>query len=90
MPEQSLCPWLFTSTTSPRLAAGDRPEADNLKCALKPMVRSEFPVPFNDDQWLRLTTVFHGVMCDYSRPGVSQQGAVPWLTYADGPGGRPL
>jgi hypothetical protein len=29
-------------------------------------------------------------VCDWSRPGVGQQPARPWATYADGPGGHPL
>ena len=29
-------------------------------------------------------------VCDYSKPGVGQQHSVPWMTYEDGPGGRPL
>jgi hypothetical protein len=90
MPDQSLCPWLFTPTTNPRQAAGEGPASDKLKCTLKPLNRSEFPVPFNDDQWARLAAAFPEGVCDYSRLGVSQQGAVPWLSYADGPGGVPV
>ena len=29
-------------------------------------------------------------VCDYRKPGVAQQPSVPWMTFADGPGGQPL
>jgi hypothetical protein len=35
----------------------------------------------SEEQWVQLETVFAGGVCDYSVPGVSQQGAIPWLTY---------
>ena len=50
---------------------------------------------FTNAQWARLQKVFPTGVCDWSRPGVEQQGAVPWQTYqeADGTviyGGRAL
>ena len=53
------------------------------------------PTTFTSSQWSALKTAFpHGV-CDYSKPGVLQHGATPWLTYQDAGGrvvygGRPL
>jgi hypothetical protein len=66
-----------------------------MKCQLKPMVREDYPVTFTDAQWQRLQEAFPGGVCDYSKSGVSQHGAVPWLTYQDRKGrviygGKPL
>ena len=43
----------------------------------------------------RLEQIFPMGVCDYSKPGVDQAGAIPWLTYQDRRGhviygGRPL
>jgi len=55
------------------------------------MNRTEyFPAIFADDEWARLQTAFSSGVCDYSKPGVNQQPTIPWLTYANGPGGQPL
>ena len=29
-------------------------------------------------------------VCDYTKPAVGQQHSIPWMTYEDGPGGKPL
>ena len=58
-----------------------------MKCQLKPMRRDDYPVTFSDVQWKRLQQAFPGGVCDYSKPGVSQHGAVAWLTYQDARGG---
>jgi hypothetical protein len=52
-------------------------------------------VPFTDAQWTRLQKAFPTGVCDYSKLGQRQQGAVPWLTYQDAQGhviygGKPL
>jgi hypothetical protein len=44
-------------------------------------------VTFTDDQWQKLQSAFPGGVCDYSKPGVSQHGAVSWLTYQTRRGG---
>ena len=38
---------------------------DTLKCELKPMVRSSYPVSFTDDQWSRLQKAFPTGVCDW-------------------------
>ena len=46
---------------------------------------------FTDAQWAQLQATFPTGVCDYSKPGVDQQPPkARWLTFADGPGGRPL
>jgi len=57
-----------------------------LKCQLKPLRRDDYPVAFTDAQWQRLQQAFPTGVCDYSRLGVSQHGATPWLTYQDSDG----
>lgn len=80
---------------TPRTVAGDAITTDANKCALKPLLRSDYPVTFTDAQWARLVKVFPGGVCDYSRPAVGQQATIPWQTYSDALGrvvygGRPL
>jgi len=50
---------------------------------------------FTNAQWAQLQSAFGTGVCDFSRPGVSQQATIPWLTYQDAGGsvvygGRPL
>jgi len=52
-------------------------------------------VQFTDEQWAQLQKTFPDGVCDWSRPGVSQQPTIPWQTYQDAGGsvvygGRPL
>jgi hypothetical protein len=72
------------------LGAGQTLEDDILKCQLKPLRRTDYKATFTDAQWARLQTAFPGGVCDWSKPGVGQQPAVAWLSFADGPGGKPL
>ena len=61
-----------------------------LKCELKPLARNSYGVSFTDEQWTRLQAVFATGVCDWTKPGVGVTAAVPWLTFADGPGGDPI
>ena len=74
----------------PRIAAGGPASDDVIKCNLRPLDRADYQVAFSDDQWARLQRAFPAGVCDYDRPGVGQQPSIPWMTFADGPGGRPL
>jgi hypothetical protein len=76
---------------APRQVAGGPLASDVMKCRLKPLDRADYNLSFTDDQWARLRQAFPTGVCDYSKPGVSQQPRkAAWLTFADGPGGRPL
>ena len=82
---------------TPRTVAGDHITTDDNKCQLKPLNRNGDygPVAFTDPQWAQMQSTFPSGVCDFSKPGVEQQGAVPWMTYQDGQGGviyggRPL
>ena len=85
------CDAVVQSYASPRIEAGMPYADDTVKCELQPLRRSiYYPVQFNDDQWAALERAFPNGVCDYSKPGVDRTPTVPWLTYRDGPGGRPL
>lgn len=74
-----------------RVVAGGPLTSDVVKCRRKPLDRADYTVTFTDDQWARLQAAFPNGVCDYSVPGVGQRPpAGPWLTFAQGPGGKPL
>ncbi len=75
---------------SPRQIAGG-PLAENiLKCELKPLDRDSYSEEFTDAQWQRMEAVFPEGVCDWTKPGVGVQPAVPWLDYSDGPVGKAI
>jgi hypothetical protein len=83
------CNALYPIHAGPRLVAGGPLTNDVLKCQLKPLDASDYPIVFSDDEWSRLARIFpHGV-CDWSRPGVGQ---VPhtrtWLSFGPSPVNR--
>jgi hypothetical protein len=92
IPDRGTCDTLFgPGAGSVRWGAGDSIATDVIKCQLKPLARSDYaPILFTDAQWAQLEEAFPTGVCDWSRPGVGQQGAVAWQTYQDGPGGEPL
>jgi uncharacterized tannase-like protein DUF6351 len=76
-----VCDQTVSSYGTPRQGADGPLTEDVMKCQLKPMRRDDYPVTFTDDQWRRLGQAFPGGVCDYAKPGISQHGAIPWLTY---------
>ena len=96
----TLCPdAAMTILGTPRTVAGDVITTDTNKCVLRPLNRNDDygPIPFTDDQWTQLEAIFPKGICDYSKPGVGQQGTLPWQTYQADPagddvitGGKPL
>ncbi len=84
------CDAVYHTFTDTRVAAGEPPSSDIMKCQLKPLNRADFAVTFSDPQWSTLKATFPGGVCDYSRPGVDQVTPEPWQTFANGPGGEPL
>jgi len=88
---------VVTTYRTPRVVAGDALTTDTNKCRLKPLDRAGDygSATFSNAQWTELKSVFAGGVCDYTKPGVDQQGTIPWQTYqrADGSviyGGKPL
>jgi hypothetical protein len=78
-----------TRFSTPRVVAGEDIATDKQKCQLKALQRSDYyPIQFTEEQWSALQKAFPSGVCDYSKAGVSQKGAVPWQTYQeDGAGG---
>ncbi|MEA2171921.1 MAG: hypothetical protein QOF76_5221 [Solirubrobacteraceae bacterium] len=72
---------------TPRMVAGQAITTDSNKCRLKPLDRSAYSVTFTDAQWAQVQSAFPTGVCDFSKPGVDQQGTVAWQTYAK-PGGK--
>jgi hypothetical protein len=93
-----LCPaGVVNVEGTPRTVAGDAITTDDNKCQLKPLNRSDNygPIAFTDQQWAQMQAIYPNGVCDFSKPGVAQQGTVPWMTYQDAQGkviygGRPL
>lgn len=84
------CRAAFPYFSDPRIASGGPLADDVIKCQLKPPDRSDYSVGFTDGQWAVLNEAFPDGVCDYTRRGVGQRPSIPWLTFADGPGGKPL
>lgn len=88
--DQATCRATFPFFGDARTAAGG-PLADNvMQCQLEPLNPRDYAVAFSAAQWARLRSAFPTGVCDYRRPGVDQRPSVPWLTFANGPGGEPL
>jgi hypothetical protein len=70
---------------TPRIVAGDAISTDTNKCQLKPLNRDDDygPTGFSDAQWARMEALYPDGVCDFSKPGVSQQKTIPWLSYQD-------
>jgi hypothetical protein len=92
----TLCPSAVVGVYgTPRMVAGEAITTDQNKCALAPLDRSSYKVTFTDAEWAQLEKTFASGVCDYSKPGVSQQPTIPWLTYQTAAGkviygGKPL
>jgi hypothetical protein len=92
-------PTAQTRFSTPRVIAGEEISTDKQKCQLKPFNRDEYKttVQFTEEQLAALEKTFTTGVCDFSKPGVSQTGTVPWQTYQDDAkggeviyGGQPL
>jgi hypothetical protein len=81
-----VCDQTVASYGTPRMAADGPLADDTLHCRMKPLRKADYDVQFTESQWSRLKRVFADGVCDYSRPGVAQRGAVAWLTYQDARG----
>ena len=80
------CAMLYPHYGNTRTAAGGPDTDDLIQCSLKPVD----PKGFTDGQVATLRKVFPNGVCDYSKPGLGEQPSQPWITFEDGPGGRPL
>jgi hypothetical protein len=90
-----VCDQTVAAYGTPRQGADGPLSEDVMKCHLKPMRRDDYPATFTDEQWAELQAAFPDGVCDYSRRGISQRGAISWLTYQDAHGdviygGKPM
>jgi hypothetical protein len=92
-------PTAQTRFSTPRVIAGEEISTDKQKCQLKPFNRADYKttIAFTAEQLTAIEKTFATGVCDFSKPGVSQQGTVPWQTYQDDSnggaviyGGQPL
>jgi hypothetical protein len=92
-------PTAQTRFSTPRVIAGEEISTDKQKCQLKPFNRAEYKttIAFTEEEFTALEKTFATGVCDFSKPGVSQHGTVPWQTYQDDSnggaviyGGQPL
>lgn len=85
----TLDPAVVSIYRTPRMVAGDALTTDTNKCQRKPLDRNDpayGSATFTEPQWHTLQAVFPDGVCDFSKPGVSQQPTIPWLTYQDATG----
>jgi Tannase-like family of unknown function (DUF6351) len=91
-------PLAETKFSTPRVISGEDIATDKQKCQLAPLERSSYyPLEFTEEEWAKLQKAYPAGVCDFSNPGLSQQGTVPWQTYQNDAsggaviyGGRPL
>ena len=76
------CATLYPAPASPRFVAGGPMTADVIKCQLKPVSMGDYARVFTPEQQSRLGATFPQGVCDWSRPGVEQQGLRgTWLSF---------
>ncbi len=76
------CAALYPAPGSPRFVAGASIAADVVKCQLKPVAMTDYTPAFTAQQQSRLNAVFPAGVCDWSKPGVEQQGLRgTWLAF---------
>ena len=76
---------------APTIAAGGDLANESIECQLKPLQQSDYPNgTFTAEQWDRLEGAFPAGVCDFSKPPVDSERSIPWMSFADGPGGQPL
>jgi hypothetical protein len=84
------CRAAYPVKSDARIQAGGPLSSDVRKCQLVPLRRRAYRVTFTDPDWTTLKAAFPSGVCDWSRPSVGYQKAIPWITYTGGPGGEPL
>jgi Tannase-like family of unknown function (DUF6351) len=67
------CNQLMPVYRTVRLAAGGSLGGDALKCQLKPVTVTDYAVSFTPAELVQLNTIFPQGVCDWSKPGVSEQ-----------------
>jgi hypothetical protein len=84
-----VCGQTFGHYGDAREVAGEPVTGLSLQCRLKPLRQRDLP-ELTGEQLRRLATALPSGVCDWSRPPVGYRIASPWLSFAGGPGGKPL
>ncbi|WP_211225464.1 DUF6351 family protein [Amycolatopsis nigrescens] len=78
----STCERLYPSASFPREVAGEGIAADIIKCRLKAPDPGDYGIAWTAREWAKLLEIFPGGVCDYTKPGVEQQGlAGTWTRF---------
>jgi len=83
------CGAAFPHYADARAVAGQRLSGLALKCRSQPLRRGMLP-ELSDVDFARVRAAFPSGVCDWSRRPVGYQPSLPWMSFAAGPGGRPL
>jgi len=76
------CNKLYPTYRSPRMVAGGPASNDVLKCQLRPVDFSQYKANFTDAEKARLRAIFPNGVCDWTKPGIEQQGVTgTWLAF---------
>jgi hypothetical protein len=71
--DKGRCNDLYPAHADSRIVSGAPLTDEVLKCQVRPFNTSDYTHPLTPDQTARLKAVFPTGVCDYTRPGVSQQ-----------------
>jgi hypothetical protein len=83
------CAQAFPHYGDARQVAGQRISGVALSCALRPLHRAD-ATGATDAEWAQLQAAFPRGVCDWSRRAPGYRRSLPWMSFAAGPGGRPL
>jgi hypothetical protein len=81
----SQCNTLWPSWTAPRIESGGPVAADNLKCQLKAINYADYKIIFSDTEKTRMTSIFPGGVCDWTKDGANQSPVVPYPSFGPSP-----
>ena len=70
---KSRCNQLYPAHSDPHMVAGAQLTDEALKCSLKSVSAKDYTQALTADQLARLKTTFPQGVCDFTKPGVSQQ-----------------
>jgi Tannase-like family of unknown function (DUF6351) len=85
-PGTGQCGAAFPVASNPRLVAGEGLAMPALKCRLRPLHVSDYPVTFTAAEKQELRQAFPTGVCDYSKPGIGSRPPIAsWLSYGDNP-----
>lgn len=79
------CETVYPIHTDTRIATGQPEDLYTIKCALRPIDWSDYPVTFTPAEQAELEGAFPTGVCDYRRRGPEQQRPIgTWLNYSRG------